>query len=193
MNPAAGRVPASAIELRLERGLRLPGRVWCADRPRALVAVAHGLGEHCARYAALAADLVQARYSVVALDLPGHGEAPGPRGDVPSWLQLRDQMVPAMFSALRGLPGQPASLPPVLLGHSMGGVLAHDHALAHPHALVAVVVTAPALHSTLPPWWKLALANAARVTSPATGFAHGLDESGMSRDPKCWRCAGAIP
>jgi alpha-beta hydrolase superfamily lysophospholipase len=184
VNPALGRVPASLIEVRLERGLKLPGRVWCAERPRALIGVVHGLGEHSGRYAALAADLVQARCSVVALDLPGHGEAPGPRGDVPSWLQLREQVVPALFTALRGLPGQPVSLPPVLFGHSMGAVLALDYALAHPKTLVAVVASAPALRSSMPPWWRLALANAARVTAPGTGFAHGLDESGMSRDPE---------
>ena len=184
MNPGAGSVPASLIEVRLARGLKLPGRVWCAARPRALVAIVHGLGEHCARYAALAADLVQARCSVVALDLPGHGEAPGPRGDVPSWLQLREEVVPAMFTALRGLPGQPTDLPHVLLGHSLGGVLALDYALAHPRDLVAAVAAAPALHTGMPPWWKLALSHAARVTVPSAGFAHGLDESGVSRDPE---------
>ena len=66
MNPGVGCVPATAVEVRLQRGLVLPGRVWCAERPRALVAVVHGLGEHSARYAALADDLVQARLSVVA-------------------------------------------------------------------------------------------------------------------------------
>ena len=184
MNPGAGNVPASLIEVRLEHGLMLPGRVWCAERPRALVAVVHGLGEHCARYAALAADLVQARYSVAALDLPGHGEAPGPRGDVPSWTQLREQVVPAMFTALCGLPGQPMDLPHVLLGHSLGGVLVLDYAIAHPRTIVATVATSPALHTGLPPWWKLALGHAARLTAPSAGFAHGLEESGMARDPE---------
>jgi alpha-beta hydrolase superfamily lysophospholipase len=184
VNPGAGSVPASLIEVRLERGLKLPGRVWCAERPRALVAIAHGLGEHSARYAALAADLVQARYSVVALDLPGHGEAPGSRGDVPSWTQLREQVVPAMFTALRGLPGQPMDLPHVLLGHSLGGVLALDFAIAHPRGLVTAVAASPSLRTSLPPWCKLALGHAARITAPGTGFAHGLDESGVARDPE---------
>ena len=175
-------VPASLLEVRLERGLKLPGRVWCAERPRALVAIAHGLGEHGGRYAALAADLVQARYSVVALDLPGHGEAPGGRGDVPSWVQLREQVVPAMFTALTGLPRQPVDLPHVLLGHSMGAVLALDYALAHPRALVAVVAASPALHTAMLPWWKLALGHASRMTAPGAGFPLGLDESAMSRD-----------
>lgn len=184
MNPSTGPVPASSIEIRLGRGSTLPGRVWCAPNPRALVAVVHGLGEHSGRYAALAGELVRARFTVVALDLPGHGEAPGPRGDIPSWTAVRDQIVPLLFTASRGLPGQPLELPQVLLGHSLGGVMALDFAIAHPKQILAVVASAPGLRSAIPPWWKLALANVARVTSPATGFPHGLDESGMSRDPE---------
>jgi pimeloyl-ACP methyl ester carboxylesterase len=131
VNPSDGAVPATSIELRIDRTLTLPGRAWCADSPRALVAIVHGLGEHCGRYAALASDLVRNRYTVVSLDLPGHGEAAGPRGDFPSWIQVRDQIVPAMFTASRGLPGQPFDLPVILLGHSMGGAIALDYTLAH--------------------------------------------------------------
>ena len=193
MNPSYGRVSPSLIEVRLVRGLRLPGRVWLAERPRALVAMVHGLGEHAGRYAALASDLVGAGYTAAALDLPGHGEAPGPRGDVPSWGVLRDQAVPATFTATQGFPGQPQRLPLVLLGHSLGGVIALDHALAHPGGLAGVAASAPALRSTLPPWWKLALANVARAAAPALGFPHGLDESGISRDPEVMRLRAEDP
>ncbi len=182
MNPASGTVSATGIEVRIDPRTVLPGRAWCSDSPRALVAIAHGLGEHSGRYAALASELVGSRFSVVALDLPGHGEAPGARGDAPTWAMLREQVVPAMFTASRGLPGQPPDLPRVLLGHSMGGTLALDHALAHPREQIAVVASAPALRSAIPPWWKLTLANVARVTAPSVGFPHGLDEGGMSRD-----------
>ncbi|OGF08380.1 MAG: hypothetical protein A2W00_02965 [Candidatus Eisenbacteria bacterium RBG_16_71_46] len=193
MNPAVGAVPATPIEVRVERDLLLPGRAWCAESPRALIAITHGLGEHGGRYAALAADLVAARYSVVALDLPGHGETAGPRGDVKSWALLRDKVVPAIFTASRGLPGQPLDPPRVLLGHSMGAVLALDFAIAHPRDLTAVIASAPALRSTIPPWWKLTLANVARITSPSAGFQHGLDESGMSRDPEVLRARAQDP
>jgi len=182
MNPSAGQVPASEIEIRFDRGASLPGRAWCAPNPRALVAIIHGLGEHSGRYAALASDLVRARFTVVALDLPGHGEAPGPRGDMASWTAVRDTIVPLLFTASRGLPGQPLELPHVLFGHSLGGVMALDFALAHPRQILAVAASAPGLRSAIPPWWKLALANVARATAPAAGFPHGLDESGMSRD-----------
>ncbi|HTK30892.1 MAG TPA: lysophospholipase [Candidatus Saccharimonadaceae bacterium] len=193
MNPSDGTVTPIGIEVRIERGTLLPGRAWCAEQPRGLVAITHGLGEHGGRYAALAADLVQARYTVVALDLPGHGEAPGPRGDVRSWSVLRDQVVPAMLAASRGLPGQPMDLPRVLLGHSMGGVLALDFALSHPRELLAVAVSAPALRTTMPPWWKLTLANVARVTSPSAGFPNGIDVPGLSRDHEVLRLRAADP
>lgn len=185
MNPANGPVPAISIDVRVDRSTVLPGRVWCAERPRAVLGIVHGLGEHSGRYAAFASELVRARCTVVSLDLPGHGEAPGPRGDMKSWTAVRDQVIPAMFTAPRGLPDQPAQeLPRILLGHSMGGVMALDHALAHPRGLLALVLSAPALRSAMPPWWQLAAANIARATTPSAGFPNGLDPNGISRDPE---------
>jgi len=170
--------------VRADRALTLPGRIWPAEAPRAMVAICHGLGEHGGRYAGLAQDLTRARLSVVAVDLPGHGEGPGRRGDVPSWTQLRDRVVPAMFAASCGLSGHGDSLPRVLLGHSMGGVLALDFALQHPRGLQAVVSSSAALRSPIPPRWKRALASLARALAPSIGLPPGLDESGMSRDPE---------
>ena len=184
MNPAVGAVTPIEVEVRLDKQRVLPGRVWCAERPRATVAIVHGIGEYSSRYTALASELVKARFTCVALDLPGHGEATGPRGDIPSWEQVRDQFVPAMFNAPRGLPDQSAALPRILLGHSMGGLMALDYALTHPRELSALVVSAPALRSAMPPWWKLALAQLARVAAPSSGFPNGLDTTGLSRDPE---------
>ena len=185
MNPSNGSIAPIGIEVRIDRATTLPGRVWCAERPRALVAILHGLGEHSGRYGALASDIVtRARCSVVALDFPGHGEAPGSRGDIPSWEALRDRVIPAMFTANRGLPDQPMSLPPVLLGHSMGGVLALDYALAHPRELLALILSSPAFRTGMPPWWKLVAANIARATAPSLGFPNGLDVTGITRDPE---------
>ena len=164
--------------------MELPGRAWCAERPRALVAIVHGLGEHSGRYAALASALVDRSFTVVALDLPGHGEAPGPRGDAPSWEMVRDQVIPAMFTVPRGMPGQPPDLPVVLLGHSLGGVWALDFALTQPRALLGLVLSAPALKGAPPNRVKLTLAKVARAIAPSRGFPHGLDESGISRDPE---------
>jgi len=193
MNPAIGSITAISIDVRVDRDTVLPGRVWCAERPRALLAIVHGLGEHSGRYSAFASEMARARFTCVALDLPGHGECAGPRGDFPSWNRIRDQFIPAMFTAPRGMPDQPPNLPIVLLGHSMGAVMALDHALAHPDALTALVLSAPALKTTLPPPWKLALANMARYATPANGFANGLDTEGLARDPEVVRAYRTDP
>lgn len=182
MNPAVGTLAPIEVEVRLDKQHVLPGRVWCAERPRATVAIVHGLGEHSGRYSALASDLARARFTCVALDLPGHGEAGGARGDMLSWTQVRDQFVPAMFTATRGLPDQSITLPRVLLGHSMGGLLALDFALSHARDLAALVVCAPALRSDPPPWWKVTLAHMARASAPASGFPNGLAPADLSRD-----------
>jgi acylglycerol lipase len=182
VNPADSRVSATQIDVRIDKDIQLPGRAWCAERPRALVAIVHGLGEHSGRYGALASALVDRRFTVVSLDLPGHGEAPGPRGDAKAWTQLRDLVIPAMFTVTRGMPGQPPDLQIVLFGHSMGGLLALDYALAHPKTILGLVLSAPAVKSDPPPGWKKTLASIARNVVPGAAFPHGLDESGISRD-----------
>lgn len=193
MNPARGSVASTRIELRVGHREVLPGRLWSALQPRALIAVIHGLGEHCGRYAALASDLAGAGYTVAAVDLPGHGEAPGPRGDIGSWTTLRDNAVHALWTAPLALPDDRGGLPRILFGHSMGAVLALDYALSHPRELSGVASSAAALSSAMPPWWKLALANVARVTSPSLGFPNGLEEAAMSRDPEVVRARADDP
>jgi acylglycerol lipase len=193
VNPAESRVHPTRIDVRIDPDTLLPGRAWCAERPRALVAIVHGLGEHSGRYGALASHLAERRFTVVSLDLPGHGEAPGPRGDAKGWLQLRDLVVPAMFTVTRGMPGQPLDLPIVLIGHSMGGLLALDYALAHPKTLFALVLSAPGIRTAPPPPLKKMMASIAKVVAPGVGFPHGLDEGGISRDPEVLKARDEDP
>lgn len=187
MNPARGRIVPTRFDVRVGRGDVLPGRLWAVGQPRALIAVLHGLGDHGGRYAALASGLADAGYTVAAIDLPGHGEARGHRGDMRSWVTVRDHALRALWTATLAWPGDLDKVPRILLGHSMGGVLALDYALAHPRELTAVVTSAAGLRSAVPPWWKLALANVARVASPSIGFPSGLEEAGTSRDSEVVR------
>jgi alpha-beta hydrolase superfamily lysophospholipase len=181
MNPSLGRIDAVPLEIPLPDGTTLAGRAWTASSPRGLIAIVHGLGEHGGRYGAFASDLVDAGFTVAALDWPGHGRSRGQRGDA-CWTDVRDLAIPALLGALRA--AAPRGLPVQLFGHSMGGAMALDYALAHPSTIVSVVATAPGLRAAPPPRWKLAAARVMRVLAPGVGIAHGLPLDGLSRDPE---------
>ena len=54
-------------------GIRIETHEWLVPDPSAVVQISHGIGEHAGRYAALAADLNAAGFTVVADDHRGHG------------------------------------------------------------------------------------------------------------------------
>lgn len=54
-------------------GVTIQWYVWRAAKPRGLVQIVHGLGEHALRYEELAQHLVRAGYTVYADDHRGHG------------------------------------------------------------------------------------------------------------------------
>ena len=57
-------------------------RDWEPDGPpHAVVALVHGLGEHSGRYERMAARFTDRGIAVSAIDLRGHGQSPGARGD----------------------------------------------------------------------------------------------------------------
>ncbi|WP_035467409.1 alpha/beta hydrolase [Burkholderia sp. WSM2232] len=113
-------VTADRVELPLYR--------WpTGEAPRATVALIHGLAEHAGRYAPLAARLNAAGIELLAVDLRGHGEAPGKRAYVE---RFDDYLLDAQ--ALLDAAAQNHShtqVPLFLMGHSMGGAVAALHTI----------------------------------------------------------------
>jgi lysophospholipase len=108
-------------------GLDLYGRSHLAKDPELHVVIQHGLGEHGDRYQKLIERLNDRNISVHLMDLRGHGRSGGRRGDAAGVLQLALDLE-AFFAHLKEL----AILKkPVLLGHSLGGVVAVTFALRH--------------------------------------------------------------
>lgn len=103
-------------------GTRLAVHDWpLAQAARATVLIVHGLGEHAGRHAALARRLNAWGYAVRGYDHFGHGQSDGPRGALTSDTRLLDDLA-ALVDATRAR--QPAGQPLILLGHSMGGLVA---------------------------------------------------------------------
>ena len=116
---------------------------WTGDgERRAIVQIAHGMGEHAARYARLAEALVDAGYVVYANDHRGHGRTAGSadrHGDLGAagWDGLVDDI--ALVGA-RARAEHP-DVPLVVLGHSMGSFALQQYLLDHSGDLDAAVLS----------------------------------------------------
>lgn len=162
-------------------GLRLFFRRWDAPQPRAVCLLVHGLAEHSGRYGHLAARLTERGFSVWSMDHRGHGRSEGIRGDCRSFLEFVEDLHLLKQRAAQELPG----IPLLLIGHSLGGLIALTYAAEHPKEIKAVAVSSPALklvHET--PAWKVALVTATSQVAPLTPFQNGVNPADLCRDPQ---------
>ncbi|RYY77761.1 MAG: alpha/beta fold hydrolase [Comamonadaceae bacterium] len=113
-----------------------------AGTPRAVVQLAHGMGEHAQRYRPLAEALTAAGHAVYANEHRGHGAAAaarhqlgqfGPRG----FAALVDDM--AVLS--RHIHAVHPGVPLILLGHSMGSFAVQYYLVAHSDLLAGAVLS----------------------------------------------------
>ncbi len=136
-------MPESEFTFRADDGQSLFARRWLpAAPPRAIVQIVHGLTEHSARYARLAAALNDAGYGVYAADLRGHGPkaAAADRGhfaDEGGW----DKVVGDLWTLNRRIAADEPGTPIVLLGHSLGSFLGRSFIARHSDALAGVVLS----------------------------------------------------
>lgn len=117
-----------------------------ADQPRALLLLVHGFGEHSRRHRRTVRFLLDRGVSVVTYDLRGHGSAPGPRVTVAVEEHISDNLAvrDAVLAWSRATDdGELGSLPRLLMGHSLGGLIAAESALRRPWDLSGLVLSSP--------------------------------------------------
>ena len=108
--------------------------------PRGIVHINHGMADRAARYARFADYLATRGYHVAAHDHRGHGlttaEDGAPRrfADADGWDKVMRDVKAVEDDLKRRWPG----LPLVVFGHSMGAVIAFNHALREPDGLAGV-------------------------------------------------------
>ena len=125
---------------------------WPVAEPKAVIQIAHGLGEHARRYDQMAATLNRAGFSVYADDHRGHGQTGvkqleqkqikrlgnlGPGGMKATYKQVAD------FSKL--IKSENPNRPLILLGHSWGSFIAQKIINNHSDAYDAVILSGSAL------------------------------------------------
>lgn len=147
--------------------------------PRGVVLIVHGLGEHAGRYDHVAGRLSRWGFVVRGYDQYGHGESGGVRGGLPSAGRLVDDLADLMDSTrLRVGPGTPL----LLLGHSMGGLVASSLVAQGVRPVDGLILSSPALDAGLGAGQKLLLAVLHRV-APNLQVSNAIDASLLSHDP----------
>jgi alpha-beta hydrolase superfamily lysophospholipase len=168
----------------LEDGLNLAIYDWPLPmrwRPRAVVLIVHGLGEHAWRYDPLAQKLNEWGYCVRAFDLRGHGESGGDRGVIPSDDALLDDLAEVLSDTRKHI-AQPWSCPLILLGHSMGGLIAATFVRREIGPVDGLVLSSPALDAGIGAVQRK-LIDVLGKLAPNLALGNGLDASKISHDP----------
>jgi acylglycerol lipase len=122
------------------KGRRIEWFAWAPDdgKPRAVVVIAHGFGEHSGRYAHVATRLTDNQDVVYALDHHGHGRSEGARGRI----DLQDAVTDLDHLVTVTKTRHPDT-PTFLLGHSMGGAIALRYAMQHQARLTGLILSGP--------------------------------------------------
>jgi alpha-beta hydrolase superfamily lysophospholipase len=120
---------------------RISIRAWPNGSARHVVVIAHGYGEHIGRYQHVARWLLSRGASVWGPDHMGHGLSAGERALVKSFEHVVDDLERVAGMARRAHP----ELPVVLIGHSMGGMIATRYAQRYGAALAGIVLSGPAV------------------------------------------------
>jgi alpha-beta hydrolase superfamily lysophospholipase len=141
------------LEVRARDNLKLLVHEWA---PRELVAgkpvalFLHGIGMHGEPYAAVAAGFTSRGVPFVVPDLRGHGRSEGTRGELAPPHVLRADIGTVIDTIRKRYPDSPV----VLLGDSMGGVIATDYAWLGEKRLAGLVLMVPAFGLSASQWRK---------------------------------------
>lgn len=106
----------------LEDGI-IRGYSWHLEKPDKVICIVHGIGEYGGRFDRVAEAFREKNMAVCALDLRGHGESLGRRGDCAPRSSVLDDVSALLRYAEEKYPGTPL----VLYGHSMGGNIVLDY------------------------------------------------------------------
>lgn len=140
----------------------------------------HGLAEHSGRYDGVGAWLAARECAVHAYDQRGHGRSEGPRGHVRVFSELLDDLEALLESVRREHPAGPL----VLIGHSMGGLVATALLCERkPDLACAITSGAPLEVPAHVSRSRRRVANLLRRFAPRLRMAAGLPPDTLSRDP----------
>lgn len=159
-------------------------QTWKPDKvkPKFVVVIQHGFGEHSGRYQNILAALEKENAIVYGLDARGHGKTPGKRGHIEDFNFYADDLALLIHRARK----ENGKLPMILLGHSMGGLIATLASLKSDVAkeLSGLIISSGAFKPALDTVQaiKKAVGTVLARLVPAVTVPAGLDVKLISRD-----------
>jgi len=155
--------------------------------PTRVACIVHGLGEHSERYEEMARFLTKWGFVTYAMDLYGFGRAEGKRGDVK---RIEDYIkdlktFQAIISKSEEVKKEVKNEKSLLLGHSMGGLLALAYLETYPEDYLNAIISAPWLNprdnvSNL----KFIIAKLLNILAPSFAFSNKINPEDISTDPE---------
>jgi len=127
-------------------GHRLVGYIWPKSNAKANILIVHGMSEHCARYDHFASFLNDQGYGVYSVDLRGHGKTAGSLENVgffamkDGWQRVTKDICEYAEHIKQVSPNKPV----ILLGHSMGSLIARHCAFTSPELFDGYIFSATA-------------------------------------------------
>ena len=146
---------------------------------RGVVILVHGLGEHAGRYEHVALQLNAWGFAVRGYDQCGHGESGGLRGSLPTDTRLLDDLSDIVDSTRAHMP---KNTPLIVLGHSMGGLVAARFVALAMRSVEGLVLSSPAIDPGLNSMQKLLLALLPKIL-PDLRVGNGVKPQYLSHDP----------
>jgi alpha-beta hydrolase superfamily lysophospholipase len=116
-------------------------RCWPNPDATHVVLIAHGYGEHIGRYEHVAERLVAEGAVVWGHDHVGHGRSAGER----ALIERGEDLTADLHRVAEHARAQHPGLPVVLIGHSMGGMIAARYGQRYGSELAALVISGPVI------------------------------------------------
>ena len=147
---------------------------------RGVVLLVHGLGEHIGRYDHVAARLNDWGFAVRGYDQVGHGASIGARGGLPAEDRLLSDLAAVIDDTRVRMDDR---LPLILLGHSMGGLVAARLVSLKLRRVEGLVLSSPALDVGMGAPLR-ALVQLLAGVAPGLRLGNGIDPRLLSHDPQ---------
>jgi len=168
-------------ELKLDSvsGEKLWGKLWGdPNEAKAIVVLAHGLGEHIQRYEHVAEAFDQRDFALMGFDQQGHGKSGGKRGVIAGNDSLLRDLEGAFQLAKHLAPDKPV----FLYGHSMGALEVLYYGLKSQESVRGIMATSPALDPGTMSKAQKTLVKVLKPILPNLAVDNGLEIEALSRD-----------